>query len=201
VIEVVPDHVPPWFMLSILSMAAFVLPLGLDTFALATALGVAGLPERERLRVSLILTSFEATMPVIGFLIGSGVGVAVGKASDYVAAAVLAAVGIYLLWPWRDEETEEEQVLLLQRVRGLAIVGLGLGISLDELAIGFGVGLLRLPLAVLAVLIGAQAFVAAQLGMRLGSRLGEEVREWAERLAGLLLIAAGALVLLERVVS
>lgn len=71
--------------------------------------------------------------------------------------------------------------MLLQRARGMAIIGLGLGISLDELAIGFGAGLLRLPLVLLAVLIGAQAFVATQVGMRLGSKLGEEAREWAEQ--------------------
>ncbi|GAC1644924.1 MAG: hypothetical protein NVS4B2_34530 [Chloroflexota bacterium] len=32
----------------------------------------------------------------------------------------------------------------------------------------------------------------------LGWRLGEEAREWAERAAGLLLIAAGVLVLVEK---
>lgn len=184
-------------MLNVLTVFAFVLPLGIDTFALSAALGVAGISSNERLRASLILTAFEAVTPFVGFLIGSGVGTAVGKASDYAAAAVLAGVGVFMLWP-KDEAGEGEKVLLLQRARGAAIIGLGLGISLDELAIGFGGGLLRLPLFLLAVLIGVQAFVAAQVGMRLGSRLGEEAREWVERAAGLLLIAAGVLVLVEK---
>jgi putative Mn2+ efflux pump MntP len=184
-------------MVRVFTVVAFVLPLGLDTFALSAALGVAGLSSRERLRASLILTGFEAVMPFVGFLIGSGIGTAVGKFSDYAAAAVLLAVGVFMLWP-RDEEDEGERVLLLQRARGMAILGLGLGISLDELAIGFGGGLLRLPLLLLAVLIGCQAFFAAQVGMRVGSKLGEEAREWAERIAGLLLIAAGVLVVVER---
>lgn len=186
-------------MVSFLTVAAFVLPLGLDTFALSAALGVAGISGRDRLRASLILTGFEAGMPVLGFLIGAGVGAAVGNVSDYVAAAVLVAVGVFMLWPWRDEEKEGERVRLLQQVQGFAIIGLGIGISLDELAIGFGVGLLRLPLLVLVILIGVQAFVAAQIGMRLGSHLGEEAREWAERVAGTLLVAAGALIVIERV--
>jgi putative Mn2+ efflux pump MntP len=185
-------------MVHALTVVAFILPLGLDTFALSAALGVAGLSSSERLRASLILTGFEAVMPFVGFLVGSGIGTAVGKVSDYVAAAVLVAVGLYMLWP-RDEKDEGERVVLLQRARGTAILGLGLGISLDELAIGFGGGLLRLPLVLLAVLIGGQAFLAAQVGMRVGSKLGEEAREWAERLAGLLLIGAGVLVVVARV--
>lgn len=184
-------------MIHILTIAAFVLPLGLDTFALSAALGVAGLSSEERLRASLILTAFEAGMPFVGFLIGSGIGTAVGRVSDYAAAVVLIGVGTFMLWP-RAEEDEGEKVVLLQRARGAAIIGLGLGISLDELAIGFGGGLLRLPLLLLAVLIGVQTFVAAQVGMRAGSKLGEETREWAERVAGLLLIAAGLLVVVER---
>ena len=82
--------------------------------------------------------------------------------------------------------------------RGAAIVGLGLGISLDELAIGFGGGLLRLPLLVLAALIAVQTFGAAQIGMRAGEKLGAEAGEWAERVAGILLIGAGVLVLVEK---
>ena len=53
----------------------------------------------------------------------------------------------------------------------------------------------------LVVLIGVQAFVAAQVGMRTGARLGDEAREWAERVAGILLVAAGVLVVVERQVG
>jgi len=86
-------------MIHVLTVIAFVLPLGLDTFALSTALGVAGLSAHERLRSCLILTAFEAVMPFVGFVIGSSIGTAVGKFSDYAAAAVLIAVGLYMLWP------------------------------------------------------------------------------------------------------
>src|SRR5947209_887336 len=136
-------------------------------------------------------------MPLVGFLAGSVIGTAIGRVSDYAAGGVLIAVGVFMLWP-RDEEDEAAQVVLLQRARGAAVLGLGLSISLDELAIGFGGGLLRLPLLLLAVMIGLQAFLAAQIGMRLGARVGEEMRERAERLAGLLLLGAGIFVVAER---
>jgi len=43
-----------------------------DTFLLATALGLAGLPAAGRTRTSLILAAFEAGMPVAGVLGGPG---------------------------------------------------------------------------------------------------------------------------------
>lgn len=185
-------------LLRVLTVVAFILPLAIDTFVLGTALGVAGMAKRERLRTSLTLTAFEAGMPVLGFLIGAGIGGAIGRSADYFAAAVLAVTGAWMLRPGGDEEVEAQQkVRLLESTRGWAIVLLGLSISLDELAIGFGVGLLRLPLLLLVGLIAVQAFFAAQLGMRLGSHLADRARRAAGKLAGALLVLAAALVLAE----
>jgi len=93
-----------------------------------------------------------------------------------------------------ENEEAEASVRLLASARGWAIVVLGLSISLDELAIGFGVGLLRLPLLLIVGLIAIQAFLAAQLGMTLGSKIAQRARYAAGRLAGLLLLSAAVLV-------
>jgi len=176
-----------------------VLPLALDTFVLGTALGVAGINKRERMRVSLVLSGFEAGMPLVGFFVGVSLGSFIGQFADYAAALVLAATGFWMLRSGADREGEEEgRLRLLESARGWALVVLGVSISLDELAIGFGVGLLRLPLPLLVILIAAQAFFAAQLGMRIGSRLAARVRESAEKVAGLLLVVAAALVASEK---
>ena len=181
-------------LLRALTVASLILPLAIDTFVLATALGAAGMAKRERLRASLILTVFEAGMPVIGFLAGAGIGLAIGRWANYAAVAVLAVTGILMLRPQSDVEDDEQKVRLLESVRGWAVVVLGLSISLDELAIGFGAGLLGLPLLLLIGLISVQAFVAAQLGIRLGSRLAGKSRQAAGRLAGILLVLAALLV-------
>lgn len=182
----------------LLKLLAVVLPLGLDTFAVAAALGVAGMAPRDRLRVSLLFTGFEMGMPLVGFIGGGLVGVVLGTVADYLAIAVLIALGVYLLWP--REEKEEERAGKLARTRGWAAIGLGISISLDELAIGFTVGLLRLPVILVVLLIGLQAFIATQLGIRLGARVGERVRENAERLAGLALAGLGIVLLVEKLV-
>lgn len=179
-----------------LRLLLFILPLGLDTFAVSAALGLQGLPNRNRMRVSLILTGFEMGMPVVGLFLGRGLGLAVGGVAEYIAAAALIGVGTYILCA--DEEGEGAKVAGLSTRSGLAMVGLGIGVSIDELAMGITIGLLHLPLIPAVVLIGVQAFLLAQLGLRLGARLGEAAREWAERLAGIALIGLGALILVEQ---
>jgi putative Mn2+ efflux pump MntP len=52
-----------------------------------------------------------------------------------------------------------------------------------------------------AVLVGVQAVVFSQIGLRLGARLGEHVQEGAERLAGVVLILLALGLLLERLLT
>jgi putative Mn2+ efflux pump MntP len=186
-------------VLRILTIAGFILPLTIDTFMLGSALGAAGIARRERLRTSLILTAFEAGMPLVGFIAGAGLGAAIGSWAAYLAAAVLALIGLLMLRPGDGEDNDERNLRLLESARGWTVLALGLGISVDELAVGFGVGLLRLPFLLLIALIAGQAFLAAQLGMRLGSRLADGARQAAGRIAGVLLIVAALVVVAEHI--
>ena len=62
---------------------------------------------------------------------------------------------------------------------------------LDELAIGFSIGLVRLSLTAAITAIAVQAFLAAQLGLAIGARIAERWRERAEQVAGIALILPG----------
>ncbi len=170
-------------------LVALVVPLGLDTFGVSIALGVAGLPARRRMRLAVLFAGFEAAMPLLGVLLGAPLGHAVGSTGDYLAAGVIVAVGLYLLFV--DDQHDGARLLGLTRRGAVGAFVLGLTISLDELAIGFGAGLLRLPIAPLVVAVGAQAFVVTQIGVRVGARLGENLGEGAERLAGVALLVLG----------
>lgn len=175
--------------------AGLLLPLGLDTFALAAALGLAGLQPKDRLRVALVFTLFEAGMPIGGVLAGRVAGNLIGGWAEYAAIVLLLLAGFLLLRPGRDEDAEERRLRLLARARGPAILTLGLSVSVDELTVGLSAGLLGLALAVTVIWITIQAFLAAQLGLALGARIGERLRERAEQVAGCALVALAVLLL------
>jgi putative Mn2+ efflux pump MntP len=185
----------------LLVAAGLLLPLAVDTFALAAALGMAGLQGRDRLRVALIFTAFEAGMPIAGMLIGRAAGSFLGAWAGYGAIAFLFVAGAMLLRPGKDDGDETRKLRLLSHARGLAIVDLGLGISVDELTIGLSAGLLGFSILLTVLWIGAQAFVATQVGLRLGGRLGEQFRERAEWAAGLALILVALALLVLRLMK
>jgi putative Mn2+ efflux pump MntP len=185
-----------------LKLIAVIVPLGLDTFGVAVALGIAGLPAQRRTHLALLFAAFEAAMPLIGVALGAPLGETVGGAADYIAAGLLVVLGIYVIREGADDDGDEGRRLLAMTQRGVyPALALGLSISLDELAIGFSAGLLRLPLLPLVIAVGVQAFVATQIGVRLGERVGSRWAEAAQRIAGVALIVLGGILLIERLTS
>jgi manganese efflux pump family protein len=180
-----------------LKLLAFVLPLGLDSFAFAAAIGAAQATTAwQRLRISLIFVIFEGGMPLVGLGLGSALTYGIGHTADYLAAAAVTGIGLWMLLS--GDEDEEDKAARITTSRGLALLGLGISISLDELAIGFSIGLTRLPVIIVIIAIAVQAFLAAQLGLATGARIAERWRERAERLAGIALILLGIYLIIER---
>ena len=182
-----------------LKLLAFVLPLGLDSFAVAAAIGaVQETTAWQRLRISLVFVIFEGGMPLIGLALGSALARGIGQVADYVAAAAVIGVGAWMLLAGGQGRGGEGRPVTSSR--GLALVALGISISLDELAIGFSIGLAHLPVAAVIVAIALQALVAAQLGLAIGARIGERWRERAEQVAGIALILLGGYLITEQLV-
>lgn len=183
-------------LLTVLKLLAFVLPLAVDSFAIAALLGASGMTKAQRRRITALFVAFEAGMPLIGLALGAPLARAIGDSADYIAAAALIALGAWMLLS--DEDGEQDAAGRLASAHGLTLLGLGMSVSLDELAIGFSLGLVRLPVISVVVAIAVQAFLAVQLGLMLGARVGERLRENAERLAALALIGLGIFLLIER---
>ena len=171
-------------------LLAFVLPLVLDSFAVAAAIGASrALSGWQRLRISLVFVIFEGGMPLIGLGLGTALARGIGQVADYLAGAAVIAIGAWMLLA--GDKDDEERAARITTSRGLALIAVGLSISLDELAIGFTIGLAHLPVTAVIVAIALQAFLAAQLGLAIGAKIGERWRERAEQIAGIALILLG----------
>ena len=178
-------------------LLAFVLPLGLDSFAVAAAIGAARPPSwRERLRISLIFVLFEGGMPLIGLGLGSALAHGIGPVASYLAAAAVIAIGAWILLA--GDADDEEKAGRIVSSRGPALIALGISVSLDELAIGFSIGLAHLSVVTVVVAIALQAFLAAQLGLAIGAKISEHWRERAEQVAGTGLILLGGYLIAEQ---
>jgi len=172
-------------------IAAFVFPLGLDTLAIAVALGMRGAPP---MRAAVTFAVFEALMPLAGLALGSAIPQQWETAATVAGGIILALVGIHVIRE-SGELGEEVERLSFLSVR-LALLA-GLAVSMDELAIGFPLAFSHLPVAVVLAAICAQAFVITLLGIAFGRRLGERFAASAGRIAGAAFVCVGAWIALE----
>jgi putative Mn2+ efflux pump MntP len=123
-------------------------------------------------------------------LIGAELSQIIGNLAKYVGIGVLVALAVYLLFKSADAEEERP------KQAGLQGVLLAVALSLDNLTVGFGLGMLQVPLAAAAVTFGLVSLVMTFVGLEIGRFVGAKVSLSADKLSGgvLLLIAALMLV-------
>jgi manganese efflux pump family protein len=78
----------------------------------------------------------------------------------------------------------------------------GVGVSTDEVAVGFALGALGLPIPAVLAVIAGQAFavtiVGILLGRRIGTALGRQTARTAGFVAGIAFVLLGGFLLVER---
>lgn len=178
-----------------LKLAVLVLSLGLDTVTVAVALGISGIGRRQRVRVGVSFACFEGGMPLLGFLAGRAVSGAIGGIASMLGIALLFGVGVWMVY--EAVTGEDEPKLAVESWRGLILTSVS--VSLDELAVGFSMGALGLPIALTVILIAAQAFVLTLVGTAIGNRVGEELAERAEVVAGIVLCGLAVVLAIEKI--
>jgi manganese efflux pump family protein len=177
--------------------AVLFLSLGLDTLGVAIGLGISGLSRRQRLRFGVGFALAEGIMPLVGFLLGKALAQAAGNVASYLAIALLLAVGLYML----RESTKSKREAQYEADTFLRLAVVAASVSMDELAVGFSLGLLGVPILLAALYIGLQAFVVTLVGTAIGRRVGELFAERAEMVAGIALTLLAFFLLGEKIAN
>lgn len=176
-------------------MIALILSLGLDTFTMSISLGF--VRSKGKIKIAVTFACAEAFMPLIGFVIGQSAGRYIGDWASFIGGIALLAMAVWFIF-FEDDDGEEEK--LEQKLVGWTLILTALSISLDELAVGFSIGLVGIPFALTIILIALQAFVFTFMGLTFGSKLKPYLGEWAEKLAGIVLGLLGIWILVEDIV-
>ena len=165
-----------------LKIVAFVLPLGLDTLAIAIALGLRDL---SPWRPAFTFATFEGIMPIFGIVLARIVGLRFETAAVVMGGIILIGIGVHAI---REAMLGEEGTEGVSFSSFRASFVSGLAISTDELAIGFPLGASGLPIATVLIAIAVQTLFVTALGIALGNRVGSALGRRASRYAG---VAAG----------
>lgn len=168
--------------------------IGSNNLATALAIGSLGTVER-RWRVVIVFAVFEFFIPLVGLWIGQRASQSVADYVSWLGPTILGALGAWIVFSALREA--DDTVGLAQKVtswRGLT--ALAAALSIDNLIIGFSLGLGEIEPLRLALVIGGFAIVFAWTGMAVGNRAQARHRKLTKVATGLMLIALGAAVAL-----
>lgn len=216
-------------MATTLKMVALVLSLGVDTLLMSVSLGF--VRTRDKWKVALVFVCAEALMPLIGLFIGQEAGRLIGHWTSLLGGVALLFVAAWLLFfdddrseKRYDDESDDRSdvhvddvvadsrmnakreaghgaVRLQRNLKGWALILTALSVSLDELAVGFSIGLVGVPIALTIILVALQSFLFTMIGLAFGSALRPLLGEWTEKLAGMVLLLLGLWIGIEAVVA
>jgi putative Mn2+ efflux pump MntP len=177
----------------------------------AVGLGTTGLSRRQQLGTAFTFAVFEATMPLIGLWLGHDVALEMHHGTRWLGGLVLFAAGAYMLFksPGRSSEPAWATVptksppdvgsnhfgstlstdAKSRRPSGLVtVLVLAVALSLDNLSVGFGLGLFHVSLWMAAVVFGSVSLLLTWVGLECGRWIGRSMDIPVDRLSGLVLL-------------
>lgn len=164
--------------------------IGANNLGVALALGALGQSD-HRWRIAGVFGAFEFLVPLAGLVVGRELAGELADTGRWVGAALLAALGLWTMWAARGgEQRGRELARRASTWSGLA--GLAAGLSLDNLVVGFALGLGGAAPLIVAAVIAAFSVGFTLAGLRLGAAGRHRWRRGTEVLAGMALLAVAA---------
>jgi putative Mn2+ efflux pump MntP len=179
----------------ILELVVLGMVIGANNFAASLALGTLGQKVR-RWRIVCVFGVFEFAIPLVGIWLGRQAATVVAEQAGWLGPALMAGVGIWtVVAAQRDSVQPERLARNATTWRGLATLAALL--SLDNLVVGFSLGLGGASPLLVAASIAVFAMVFALVGLRIGARARSRHERAAETTAGLLLMGLATAVWFE----
>lgn len=184
--------------LPFLSLIGLALGLSMDCAAVAAAKGLAvpRLSPRNVASMMGFFGGFQSLMLLLGFGLGAALGPLVERWDHWIAFALLAGIGIKMIFEaFEDEEERRERGE--DPFRWGVLLGLAVATSVDSFAAGIVLPMMEAPLAFSVALVGATAALLTALGLWAGRSMGKLFGRRLEVLGGIILLGLGVKTLAE----
>jgi putative Mn2+ efflux pump MntP len=174
----------------VIALLATGLVLSLDNFRVAVALGALRFSWRRAVQVAVTFGFWDGATPLAGLLLGHYLGKAIGSATDYIGAVVLAVYALFLIVrALRTEPPDEVD-------DRWALFGIPLSLSVDNLVAGASLGLLGFPPWFSAATFGTITVLMSFAGLYLGRIVARLIPVRMDLLGGVALIVMAAVLAL-----
>ncbi len=181
--------------MSVLSILLIAVGLAMDAFAVSISCGVTmkKLRVRPAFRIAFAFGSFQALMPVVGYLAGLSVRRLIARFDHWVAFGLLAFIGCKMIYESFMLEENRARSTDAEHLPTLLI--LSIATSIDALAVGISLSLLKVEILEPALIIGVVTFAISLAGTVIGTRIGHLFERKMELLGGIILVVIGLRIL------
>lgn len=169
--------------------------LSMDAFAVSVCKGLAmeKAPLKKAAVAGLWFGSFQAIMPLIGYLLGSQFEKYITSIDHWIAFVLLSLIGSNMIRESFSKEEEETSGTMHFKEMFL----LAVATSIDALAVGITFAFLRVDILPAVCFICVITFVLSVAGVKVGNLFGSRYKSKAELAGGIILILIGIKILLE----
>ena len=175
----------------------FLLALGLSADAFAVSVcagpGMQKFNKKRALLVGVYFGSFQAGMPVIGFLAASSFAGAIAAYAHWVAFGLLCFIGGKMIIESLKKDGPCEEFCLKPK----KMLPLAVATSIDALAVGVSMALMEVNIVFAASLIGLTTLLISMAGVKIGSIFGIKYKNKASLAGGVILLLIGLRILIE----
>jgi putative Mn2+ efflux pump MntP len=182
--------------MSFITITVIALGLAMDAFAVSITSGITlkDLRISNAVTIALFFGSFQAFMPVIGWLAGLYVRAFIMGIDHWIAFVLLSLIGCKMIFELGPEGKE------LDPLNIPVLLVLAIATSIDALAVGLSLSFLNIAIVTPALIIGATTFSLSFLGVFLGNISGHFFENKIEIIGGLILIGIGTKILVEHII-
>ncbi len=183
--------------MDLISVFLIACALAIDCLAVSLSIGLCRkeTSQAEIFKIGLFFGIFQAGMTLAGAFCGKFLAELIGAIDHWIAFGLLCFLGVRMIWEAAHggEEQTFTKKLNLKTVTALAVAT-----SLDALAVGLSFGLIGHEIAWTSAVIGIVAFLASEIGVNFGKKVGKNLSaKWAEIAGGIVLLTIGCKILAE----
>lgn len=172
------------------------LGLSFDSFAVSVSIGLLRRDIRflQACKIAFSLAFFQATFPVIGWMIGNVIEDLIVSVDHWIAFGLLLLIGGKMVYEGlKDENTLSN----LNPFKLTVLIALSIATSIDAFVVGITFGFLETPIAFPAAVIGSVTFIASMLGLLFGKNIPAKRSHQSLILGGIILALIGVKILIE----
>ncbi len=175
--------------------------LSMDAFAVSVCKGLSlqKTTWKESLAVGMYFGIFQAVMPLVGFLIGTGFAGFIEKWDHWIAFVLLAVIGAKMIIESRKKNSCETSDKNSNPLSFKKMLPLAISTSIDALAVGVTFAFLSVKIIPAISLIGIVTLILSFTGVYIGSFFGCRFKSHAEMAGGIILVLMGVKILLNHI--